>query len=53
MFDGGVISVTTSQEIVVIVTPMISFSSTEKLFGMINSNIIATTKETIIAVNSL
>ena len=53
MLDGGVISVTISQEIVVIVTPMISFSSTEKLFGMINSNIMATKKETIIAVNSL
>ena len=33
MFDGGVINVTISQEIVVIVTPIISFSSTEKLLG--------------------
>ena len=37
MFDGGVIIVTKSHEIVVIVTPIINFSSTEKLLGIINS----------------
>ena len=53
MFDGGVINVTISQEIVVIVTPIINFSSTEKLLGIINSKASATRNETIIAVNSL
>ena len=42
MFDGGVIIVTKSHEIVVIVTPIISFSSTEKLFGITNSKTMAT-----------
>ena len=38
MSAGGVIKVAISQQIVVTVTPIISFSSTEKLFGNINSN---------------
>ena len=38
---------------VVTVTPIINFCSTEKLFGKINSKPKATINETIIAVNSL
>ena len=43
----------TNQQTVVIVTPIISFSSTEKLLGNTNSNPRATKKDTIIAVSSL